>query len=114
MKISICKKNDRSDWGAKPILLNSLLVPILFSLPIASIYIATTSTVASATCKEVRDTISALKQEREALEKSLGDGSPDPHGKRTYETKRRIKILTVYITRKEEDLFHCMETPRPQ
>jgi hypothetical protein len=114
MKISICKKNDRSDRVAKPILLNFLLVSILFSLPIASISIATTSAIASATCKEVRDTISALKKEKEALEKSLGDGSPDPHGKRTYEIKRQIKILMVRITQKGEALFYCMEAPRLQ
>jgi hypothetical protein len=115
MKISIRKKNVRSDWSTKPILLNFLLAPILFALPIAAIYIATTSTVASATCKEIRDAISALKQEREALEKLLNDGSPDPtRGKRAYEIKRQIKILDVAISQKGSALFRCMGTPLPQ
>jgi hypothetical protein len=115
MKISILKKNARSDWSPKQILLNSLLVPILFSLPIATIYIVTTTAVASATCKEIRDAISALKQEREALEKLLNDGSPDPtRGKRAYEIKRQIKILDVAISQKGSALFRCMGTPIPQ
>jgi hypothetical protein len=114
MKISTHKKSDRSDWSPKQILLNSLLAPILFALPIATIYIFTTSTVASATCKEIRDAISALKQERAALEKLLNDGSPDPRGKRAYEIKRQIKILDVAIGQKGSALFRCMGTPIPQ
>ncbi len=115
MKISILKQSDRSDWGIKPISLSYLLVPMLFLLPIASIYIAAESAVAVVTCRDVRNTISALKAKKGLAQITLSkyyQRGGNPRG--ASDLRLRIHLLTMEIENKEKELFYCIEAPGPR
>jgi hypothetical protein len=110
MKTSIYKKSHRLDYRIKLISMSCLFIPYLFLLPVVSISIATKSAVASVLCRDVRHTISRLKEKKAALQILLSKSGPNPRS--GSDIRIQIYMLDREIAAKEKELFNCMEAPR--